>query len=145
MEIERPRVGLAVILMKDDKVLLGKRKNAHGAGTWSFPGGHIELFEELYECAYRELREETGLTLEDYNLVDYHTSAATNDFFRKENKHYITLFLRAEYKSGEIKVMEPDKCEEWKWFQWKKFPDELFLPVRNLIKQGYNPFKGIVH
>jgi len=143
--MEKPGIGLAIILMKKDEVLLGKRKGSHGAGTWAFPGGHLEFFEELYECAVRELKEEISLTEKDYSLIDYHASAVTNDFFRKENKHYITLFLRGKYNSGELKIMEPDKCEEWKWFKWENFPCKLFLPVRNLIKQGYNPFKrGII-
>jgi len=36
----RPLVGIAVIVIKNCRVLLGERKNAHGAGTWAFPGGH---------------------------------------------------------------------------------------------------------
>lgn len=140
--MERPGVGLSIILMKDNKVLLGKRKGSHGEGTWAFPGGHIELFEEIFGCAERELKEETGLIiLKDYNLIDYYASAATNDFFNTENKHYITLFVRANYKSGKIEQMEPDKCEKWDWFEWNNLPRPLFTPVINLIKQGYNPFK----
>ena len=38
----RPLIGVAAIVIKDKKVLLGKRKNAHGAETWAFPGGHLE-------------------------------------------------------------------------------------------------------
>lgn len=37
----RPKVGLGVFIMKDGKVLLGKRKNAHGDDDWCFPGGHL--------------------------------------------------------------------------------------------------------
>ena len=141
--MERPGVGLSVILMKDDKVLLGKRKGSHGAGTWAFPGGHIELYEEFEFCAERELEEETGLIHNDYNLIDLRPSAVTNDFFKSVKKHYVTLFIRAKYKSGKIKNMEPDRCEKWKWFKWgyDEMPSGLFMPVRNLLNQGYNPFK----
>jgi 8-oxo-dGTP diphosphatase len=44
-EIKRPKVGVGVIIKKDGKVLMGKRKNAHGDGTWSFTGGHLEFGE----------------------------------------------------------------------------------------------------
>lgn len=54
-EDKRPKVGLSVIIRRKSKVLLGKRKNSHGAGTWCFPGGHLEYKESL-----RELKEETG-------------------------------------------------------------------------------------
>ncbi len=140
IKMERPLVGLSVIVMKEDKVLLGKRKGSHGAGTWAFPGGHIELFEELENCAYREVKEETGLTRENIHLIDKYPVAATNDFFKSENKHYITLFMRAKYVSGEPRRMEPDKCEEWDWFYRNDIPSPLFTPVRNLIEQGYDLF-----
>ena len=62
---ERPKVGVGVIIIKDGKVLLGKRKNAHGEGSWSFPGGHLEFNEELFDCAKREVLEETGIKIKN--------------------------------------------------------------------------------
>ncbi len=49
----KPSVGLGVIVLRDECVLLGKRKNSHGDGSWSFPGGHIELNETITQCAKR--------------------------------------------------------------------------------------------
>lgn len=37
-----PKVGIGVIVRKDNQILLGKRKNSHGDGCWAFPGGHLE-------------------------------------------------------------------------------------------------------
>jgi len=38
METIRPKIGVGVMIInKEGKILLGKRKNAHGDGTWSFP------------------------------------------------------------------------------------------------------------
>jgi len=135
---KRPKVGLAVIVMKEDKVLLGKRKNAHGEGTWAFPGGHLEFYESFENCAKREVREETGLNIE---LIDSVPVIATNDFFKPEDKHYVTLYLRAKYIEGIPNIMEPEKCEEWGWFDWNNLPTPLFVAVDNLINQDYNPFK----
>lgn len=39
MEEKRPKVGVGVMVWKDGKVLLGKRKRAHGAGEYASPGG----------------------------------------------------------------------------------------------------------
>jgi 8-oxo-dGTP diphosphatase len=50
---DRPLIGVAVIVIKDDKILLGKRKNSHGAGTWALPGGHLEFGESIKDCARR--------------------------------------------------------------------------------------------
>jgi 8-oxo-dGTP diphosphatase len=47
----------------------------------------------------------------------------------------VTLFVSAEYDSGELTVMEPDKCEQWQWFRWNSLPEPLFLPIRNFLKQ----------
>ncbi|SPO26321.1 uncharacterized protein UTRI_03910 [Ustilago trichophora] len=60
-----PRVGVAVYVINEKgHVLVGKRTGSHGAGTLALPGGHLELHESFYECAAREVFEETGLILE---------------------------------------------------------------------------------
>lgn len=129
-----PRVGVGIIVKKGGKVLLGKRKGSHGEGTWSFPGGHLDFGEELEECVRRELAEETGLTARNIRF-----GAVTNDLFRAEGKHYVTLFMVADHEAGEPKALEPDKCEKWEWFEWQKLPKPLFLTIENLLRQGFRP------
>ena len=136
MEKSRPKVGLGVIVKKHNQILLGKRKGAHGESTWSFPGGHLESGESLEACAIREVKEETGIKIKNLQ-----TGPFTNDIFKQEDKHYVTLFLLADYDSGNVKIMEPEKCEKWTWFEWNKLPKPLFLPIKNLLKQNFNPFK----
>lgn len=131
---KRPLVGVAVIIMKDRKVLLGKRKISHGEGTWALPGGHLEFNETLEDCARREVFEETGLIIKNIRY-----GAFTNDIFSGDQKHYVTLFVISEYDSGIIKLKEPDKCHGWVWFSWCDLPEPKFLPLENLFKQGFNP------
>jgi 8-oxo-dGTP diphosphatase len=50
----------------------------------------------------------------------------------------VTLFVIAEYDSGEATAKEPEKCEEWRWFAWERLPEPLFLPIRNLKKLNLN-------
>lgn len=134
MKKNRPSVGIGVVVFKNGKILLGKRKNAHGEGAWSFPGGHLEFNESWEDCARRETLEETGITIKNIRF-----GTATNDIFQKEKKHYVTIFLLSDYDSGEVKIMEPEKCERWEWFEWNKLPQPLFVPIQNLLKRNYNP------
>jgi mutator protein MutT len=129
---KRPYIGVAVIAMRNGCVLLGKRKNAHGAGTWQFPGGHLEYGESIEACARRELFEETGLSIDSFRLGPY-----TNDIFEEEKKHYITLFVIADQTSGDARVKEPHKCECWEWFKWSDMPTPHFLPIINLLAQNF--------
>jgi 8-oxo-dGTP diphosphatase len=128
--------GIGVIVKKDGKVLLGKRLNSHGAGTWSFPGGHLEVNETWEECAEREVLEEANIKISNLKFAD-----VTNDIFIEEKKHYITIFMVSDYNSGTLRINEPDKCEEWAWFRWNDLPESLFLPIQNLLKHGYSPGK----
>lgn len=114
-------------------VLLGKRKSAHGSDCWAFPGGHLEFGESVEECAARELYEETGLTATKISCGPY-----TNDIFIEAEKHYITLYAFADTSVGEPEVREPEKCACWEWFKWDTLPAPLFLPIQNLIRQGFS-------
>jgi 8-oxo-dGTP diphosphatase len=126
----RHLVGVAVIVIKDGKVLLGKRKNAHGAGTWQFPGGHLEFGETIEACARREVLEETGLRIGRLQMGPY-----TNDFFEAEDKHYVTVYVLANDHLGELVLKEPHKCDRWEWTAWPPPAGKrLFLPIRHLLE-----------
>ncbi|KAM3520891.1 hypothetical protein NHJ13051_006594 [Beauveria bassiana] len=142
-EAPNPRVGVAAVIVNNrGQVLVGKRKGSHGAGTWQFPGGHLEHGEGLLECAVREADEETGLSLQGIKIA-----TQTNDIFEAEGKHYITLFARCVMKDPDAvpELREPNKCERWVWWDWEKFftgrktgevdGEKLFLPMENLLKQ----------
>lgn len=129
---ERPFIGVGVIVVRAGRVLLGKRKNTHGDGTWQFPGGHLEYGESIAACARRELFEETGLS-----MVSSRMGPFTNDIFETEGKHYVTLFVIAEQTIGEPICKEPHKCTGWAWFPWTDLPRPHFLPIVNLRKQGF--------
>lgn len=137
---KRPKVGIGVIVLKEEKILMQKRKNSHGDKTWCFPGGHLEYFENFGDCAEREVKEETDL---DIDIIDKYPVAVTNDFFEEENKHYVTLYIKANYLSGEPKISkdEKNKIEKIDWFYWNNLPEPLFLCIQNLLNQNYNPFK----
>jgi 8-oxo-dGTP diphosphatase len=133
---KHPRVGVGVIIRNNGKVIMGKRKNAHGDGSWCFAGGHLEFGESWDKCAEREISEEIGVKVENI-----HFGTVTNDFFEKDEKHYVTIIMVCDYVSGEVKVLEPEKSECWKWFSWDSLPEPLFIPIQNLRKTDFNPFE----
>ena len=96
-----------------------------------FRGGHLEFGESPEECAAREILEETGLHVKNVRFL-----TATNDVMKKDNKHYITMFMVCERvnEEDEAHVMEPDKCEGWEWSSW----EDLLALVRKErnVKEG---------
>ena len=131
---KHPYVGIAAIVVRNNQVLIGKRKNAHDNGVWSFPGGHLEFGESWESCIKREVEEETGLKVKQIN-----PAVPTNDIFVEEKLHYVKLFFEVECESGEPRLAEPEKCAEWRWFKWDNLPKDLMLPIKNLLATGYRP------
>ncbi|TMP80728.1 ADP-ribose pyrophosphatase [Pseudoalteromonas phenolica] len=127
---ELVRVGVAVVIIRDGKILLGERIGSHGANTWATPGGHLEMGEEIEACAIRETLEETGLEVSDVSPLGF-----SNDVFNPLNKHYVTLYVVANGVEGEPEIMEPNKCLAWQWFGLDELPEPLFLSLENFLKQ----------
>ena len=127
----RPFVGVAVLLWKGDRLLLGQRVGSQGTDVWQFPGGHLEVGESVLECAAKEVREETGLAI---NAAEH--AGFSNEMFSTGARDYITLYVTAVCLSGEPAVMEPDKCRTWQWFPYDQLPDPLFSPIINFLKQA---------
>lgn len=119
-------VGVAAMIVKDGKVLLHLRKGAHGEGTWSHPGGHLELNETFEQCAIRETKEEFGIDIKPLKVISISNNIAYGT-------HYITIGVIADIVSGEPKIMEPDRCAEIKWFPLDKLPKNLFHAASRII------------
>ncbi len=111
-----------VFVVKDGKILLGKRQNTFGAGFWGLPGGHLEKSETVVQAALRELKEETGLVAASAEFV-----VVFNNNNREEP--YIHFGMLATGVSGEPKLMEPEKFSEWEWFDLKDLPNKDILWV----------------
>jgi 8-oxo-dGTP diphosphatase len=131
---EAPRVGVGIIIQRDHKILLLKRKNVHGSGSWSAPGGHLDYGESLEACAVREVKEETGL-----DLTNVRFRAITNDFFEQESKHYITIWMAGDCPTGEAVINAAYEMSEIGWFALDHLPPPLFLSLQNLLDSKCYP------
>ncbi|KAF8399195.1 hypothetical protein HHK36_015060 [Tetracentron sinense] len=134
-----PRVGVVVFVIKENTVLLGKRRSSIGDSTFAAPGGHLEFGESWEECAARELKEETGLDIDNIEFL-----TVTNNILLEEAKpsHYVTIFMRTIMADPcQIpQTLEPNKCDGWDWYHWNDLPKPLFRPLETLVLSGFNPF-----
>jgi len=108
----QPVVGVGAIIVCNDKILLEKRKGEPGKGKWSVPGGLVELGETTENAVIREVKEETGLTVADPQLID-----VVDNIVRDENGeikyHFVIVDYFLRLKGGE--PMAADDAEELKW------------------------------
>lgn len=125
---KRPKIGLGVMVFNGQKVLLAKRKNSHGEGMWCCPGGHLEWGERFEECAKREVLEETGVEVDDVEIV-----GITNDITEEWDTHYITICTKGGKWKGEPQVVEPEKNIKVGWYPLDDLPLPLFPATRKMI------------
>jgi len=69
MQRERPRVGVALFLMRGDEALFILRRGPHRKGCWGLVGGHLEHGESPQDAAARECLEEVGVDLHPELIV----------------------------------------------------------------------------
>ncbi|MBU0472484.1 MAG: NUDIX domain-containing protein [Nanoarchaeota archaeon] len=95
-----PLVAMIIAVFKDEKILTQKRLKEPFYGYSGLIGGKLTFGEELLECAARELKEETSLTvdLEIAGIVNFHTY---ND--NEKTYHHIMFVVRGTNPKGKLK------------------------------------------
>jgi len=135
IENNKVGVGVGIMILKDNKILLGKRNQdpnkadseLHGEGTWTMPGGKLRFGESFAAGAEREVFEETGLRIKSVEVI-----SLSNDIV--EDAHFVTIGLLCLDFEGEVETMEPEEIIEWKWFSLDQLPDLIFFPSEKVIK-----------
>lgn len=120
---ERPFVGIGIILVNTTgHVLLGKRHGSH-APYFSIPGGHLEPGETFEAAAIREIKEETNLDIQNPTVLCVTNNLQT---YREEGVHSVSVCLVTHEFDGELRVMEPERCEYWLWADPRQLPQPHF-------------------
>jgi 8-oxo-dGTP diphosphatase len=125
-------VGVGVMIFKDGKILMGKRKGSHGEGDYAFTGGHLEYMESFEECAKRETLEEAGISIKNVKFL------SLGNIGKYAPKHVIGIGVTAEWESGEPVVCEPNKRESWDWYDVENLPQPIFYPATLMIEAYKN-------
>lgn len=129
-ELQRPQVGIGLLIVKDGSVLLGERKGSHGAGEFGGTGGHLEQNESFEDCILRELAEEAGSEIKVKNL----RFLCVTNLSKYPPKHYVDIGMVADWEAGDPIVMEPHKLVAWNWYPLDAVPENLFGCVANYIE-----------
>ncbi|QHT60824.1 NUDIX hydrolase [Paenibacillus lycopersici] len=115
-------VGAGVIIYKDGKVLLQKRKDNL---CWALHGGIVEIGEEVEAAAKRELFEETGLAANKLELLGVFSGDDRMYTYPNGDEVYLIgiVYVCNDF-SGEL-VTETDETVALKWFEYDKIPKEI--------------------
>ncbi len=118
----RPYSDAVIVLIKDNQILLSRRYNTgYQDGNYCLVGGHLEENETVKGCIIREAKEEIGITLLPEDLKVIHISHR----FNMIDRTYFSSYVLAGKWSGEIANMEPNKCDDLKWFKLNELPENI--------------------
>jgi 8-oxo-dGTP diphosphatase len=110
---DQPIVGVGVVILKGDKILLGKRLNEPAKGKWSIPGGAVELGETIEQAVIREAKEETCLDVSDPILFDVINEL---DFDKQDKVRY--QFVIVDYIVTVSDIGEPKAGSDAVELRW---------------------------
>lgn len=123
---QNPIVGVAAILLKDGKVLLGKRNHSY-KGLWCVPCGYVEWKEKVEDACKREFQEETGLIVELKKVYAVHSN------FHNPEQHTVGVWYLAEQVGGQLRA--GDDLSDVAFFGFKELPDLAFPTDRKVLDQ----------
>lgn len=124
---KNPIPAAGAIIMKDDKLLLVKRKYPPGVGDWCIPAGFMEYNESAVKCCIRELKEETGLDIEIEKL--FWNYKAGDD----PRSMVVLMLYLAESVDGDLRP--GDDAMQAKYFDLDNLPDNIaFSAHRKAIR-----------
>lgn len=117
-------VGAMIVNDKDEVLLCKRSKHASNErGCWEIPGGAVEFNETLENAIHREMREELGVEIE---LIEQFPAAS--HIIKNDKQHWVPSTFLVKLKKGNIpKILEPEKCDEIKWFSLDHLPTPLSL------------------
>ncbi|EOB00915.1 7,8-dihydro-8-oxoguanine triphosphatase, partial [Anas platyrhynchos] len=132
-----------VLVVQPSRILLGMKKRGFGAGLWNGFGGKVQTGESIEEAAHRELKEESGLTVDTLQKM----GQITFEFVGSPELLEVHVF-RADHFNG-----EPEESDEMRpqWFQLDEvpfsqmWPDDIYwfpLLLQKKKFRGYFKFQG---
>lgn len=127
-------VGL-LVFNNENKILMQLRTDYN---QWGFPGGSMELGESFEEVAFRELKEETNLEIDDLKLIKILSGKDTYREYPNGDKLYdITAIFVIKKYHGELKIND-DESKKLDWFDINSLPENMTEHTKNYIEKFGN-------
>ena len=111
------KVGAAMLIERDNQLLLLQRNHEPWKGSWMLPAGYVEADEDPQDAAHREVLEETGLIVE---LSEFIKAYYFSDDPRGNG---VAFVYKANSISGEIQLNEESSAAQY--FLWQEIPSYL--------------------
>ncbi|MFA5169644.1 MAG: NUDIX domain-containing protein [Candidatus Paceibacterota bacterium] len=119
-----------LILEKEGKILLSRRfQTGYEDGNYGLASGHAEEKETMREAMARESLEEIGININASELKH----VLTMHRFCGDHER-IDLFFTVDSINGEVKNMEPNKCDDLNWFSLSQLPQNTIPYIRKAIE-----------
>ena len=119
MDYKSPKLTVDGIIIKDDSLLLIKRKNDPFKDCWALPGGFVDYNETTEDAVIREIKEETGLVTEIKNII-----GVFSDPKRDPRGHTVSIVYLLNIKSGDI--VSGDDAADARFFNFDCLPNLAF-------------------
>jgi 8-oxo-dGTP diphosphatase len=120
-----------LILQRDDEVLLLRRFNTGWQdGNYSLVSGHIDGDEPFTLAMLREAKEEAGIDIAEQAIRFAHAMHRSDP---SDDREYIDIYFVANAWEGEVTNMEPEKCDELKWYPLDNLPDNIINSVKTAL------------
>lgn len=107
-----PKLAALAVVIREEDLLLVRRKNEPDAGKWGFPGGHVEFGEAVGQAACRELLEETTVRAEPSQTVTG-LDTIIPDGKGEVAFHYYLVAVKCVYVSGEPQARDDVYDARW--------------------------------
>ena len=123
-----PKVPVAVVIARDNRVLLGRRCIDPGSGRWSFPAGYVNRGEVLEQAAVREVGEELGVTVRLLGLIGAYS---------EPDNPVVLIVYTGEIQAGEPRA-DGREVSEVRWFSLDALPNDLAFPHDRRVLADWN-------